>query len=1109
MDNLKTKNQVKYNLNENGEFTISNYNSAKLFSSFFPGVAGRFGKPMWLFYVNRGQCVCSMGVDGKHNPIMEFLPANRAYQLTSSQGFRTFIKILSDQQERYYEPFQSNLADRDIARTQKMKISPSQLTLEEENETLGLSFSVKYFNIPQDTYSGLARILTIRNNTNENIQIEGLDGLPLIIPYGIDNAGLKFMRRLMEAFVEVANYENGVPFFRGKVKPTDTPEVLRIKKGNFYLGFEQIANEAKLIRPIVDPMKIFGSQSNYSYPEEFLTKKSDSLYDNQILENRLPCSMGFFKTSIPAGGSYTYFSIIGHAASINSINSLIPKIMSSEYVRSKEKEDKQLIDKLTQKNFIFSKELFLNHYTKQNFLDNTLRGGFPYTFKSNKKTQSIHLFSRKHGDLERDYNDYRLSPTYYSQGNGNFRDVNQNRRNDLFFNPDVKESNVVHFSNLIQLDGFNPLVIKETRFKVKEKECLNSILSEFLEAKYFNEITRFFEKSFTPGEIMEFLEEQNAIVRKDKDTFIANLMAISKRVNNTGYGESYWTDHWTYNLDLLENYLAIFPEKIQHILYEKNDFTFYDNPHVVKSRDDKYVIWNNTPMQLDSVFLDEQKQILINSRKDNKNVVRTNYGNGQIYYTSLINKMISIIVNKMASLDPEGIGVEMESGKPNWYDALNGLPGLFGSSLNETLEIKRLILFLQDAIKKTKTQNKKWYIYVEIKNFFDELHILLKKDSPTFEYWDKSAALKENYREKTRLGISGDEKVITIKELQSFLSLSLFKLEKGIEKAWDKEKGVVSTYFANEVAEYQEIKIYKRDGKIENKINEKGLHCIQVTKFKQKPLPLFLEGPVHYLRCLPKKQKAQKLYDNIKNSGLYDGKLKMYKVNESLRDEVPEIGRAHTFSPGWFENESIWLHMEYKYMLELIRNKLYDEFYSDFKNVFVPFFKPEVYGRSILENSSFIVSSANPDPSIHGNGFVARLSGATAEFIHIMILMTVGETPFRLNENSELELHLQPSLPDWLFTDSKTNQELILENKNKNISLPENAFSFMFLSSILVTYINPTRKNTYGLNSVQPAHWEIIDKEGHSTNIKGNVLKGDIVRKIRDRQIDRINIELA
>jgi len=37
------------------------------------------------------------------------------------------------------------------------------------------------------------------------------------------------------------------------------------------------------------------------------------------------------------------------------------------------------------------------------------------------------------------------------------------------------------------------------------------------------------------------------------------------------------------------------------------------------------------------------------------------------------------------------MGIEMEAGKPGWYDALNGLPGLFGSSVGETAELIRLI----------------------------------------------------------------------------------------------------------------------------------------------------------------------------------------------------------------------------------------------------------------------------------------------------------------------------------------------------------------------------------------------------------------------------------
>ncbi len=46
------KNKVKYYLDKSGEFVIENYNYAKPFFSFFPGIAGTWGIPAWVFYVN-------------------------------------------------------------------------------------------------------------------------------------------------------------------------------------------------------------------------------------------------------------------------------------------------------------------------------------------------------------------------------------------------------------------------------------------------------------------------------------------------------------------------------------------------------------------------------------------------------------------------------------------------------------------------------------------------------------------------------------------------------------------------------------------------------------------------------------------------------------------------------------------------------------------------------------------------------------------------------------------------------------------------------------------------------------------------------------------------
>ena len=55
------------------------------------------------------------------------------------------------------------------------------------------------------------------------------------------------------------------------------------------------------------------------------------------------------------------------------------------------------------------------------------------------------------------------------------------------------------------------------------------------------------------------------------------------------------------------------------------------------------------------------------------------------------------------------------------------------------------------------------------------------------------------------------------------------------------------------------------------------------------------------------------------------------------------------FSPGWLENESIWLHMSYKWYLELLRAGLYEQFFKEIVQRVVCFMDTDVFGRSPLE----------------------------------------------------------------------------------------------------------------------------------------------------------------
>ena len=119
--------------------------------------------------------------------------------------------------------------------------------------------------------------------------------------------------------------------------------------------------------------------------------------------------------------------------------------------------------------------------------------------------------------------------------------------------------------------------------------------------------------------------------------------------------------------------------------------------------------------------------------------------------------------------------------------------------------------------------------------------------------------------------------------------------------------------------------------------------------------------------------------------------------------------------------------MEYKYLLELLRSGLYEQFSETMRQTAIPFLDPAVYGRSTLENSSFLVSSLNPEEALHGRGYVARLSGSTAEFMSIWQIMMFGRKPF-LRTESGVQINLQPCIPAYLIDEERTIRAAFMEN---------------------------------------------------------------------------------
>ncbi|MCM8791804.1 MAG: cellobiose phosphorylase [Candidatus Omnitrophica bacterium] len=1071
------KKEPKYYLDKNGDFVIENYNFSKPFANFFPGIAGKYGIPLWVFYVNRSQCIISFGTQNKDHSILEFYPANKAWHFVSSLGFRTFLKIIKNSEIILYEPFNNNCINIKFQLSNRLFINSWSLKFEEINFSLGIKTEVEFFTIPNDRYGGLVRILTLTNLKNQSLNLQLLDGLPQIIPYALRNLFLKKLSRTIEAWIKAEVIKNNLVIYKLDTDPEDKSEVIHIKGLNFYLSFDQDEIKKDYPHIIIEPNLIFSSITDFSFPWRFCETKGFSLPNSQIIASKTPCGFSFLKFTLKNKEQKVLYSIIGYINSKESLLSSLKRIKDPQYIIIKKQENKDIITGLQSNIHTESSSSVFDMYLKQTYLDNILRGGYPIIFKKDSSKTIFYIYARKHGDLERDYNNFLLLPTYFSQGNGNYRDINQNRRLDVWFCPEIEDENILTFFNLIQSDGFNPLVIKETVFFIENKEEIKDQLKNLISENKINLLLEFIEKPFTPGDIVHFLEEKNIHPKLSTEEFLAILLSFSKKEQKAEHNDGYWTDHWTYNLDLLDNYLKIYPEKIKEVIFEKKQFSFYDNYFIVKPRKDKYIIKDGKVIQSLSVYRDNTKEAIIKNRTEFPHKVRDNFGYGKIYQTTLINKLLCLVVNKLSSLDPAGIGIEMEADKPNWFDALNGLPHLLGSSICETFELKRLIIFIKNVIEKTKID--RISITEEIYNFLSELNNLLKGwiNDKSYEkdlsYWDKSNTLKENYRQITHFGFIGKEIDTPVETICDFLNNALIKLDYAIQKAQIK-KGLFCAYFINEVSEY-EITPEK---------------TVIPKKFNQKRLPLFLEAQMHALRLSDSVKEAKKIYKATKKSLLFDKKLKMYKVTSSLSTLPLEIGRCRAFPAGWLENESIWLHMEYKYLLEVLKKELFEEFYTDFKNVLIPFQNPKRYGRSILENSSFIVSSAFKDKKLIGNGFVARLSGSTAEMLEIWLLMNIGLNPFFLNKKNELNLRFNPLLAKWLFKKDGT-------------------YSFNFLGIIRVTYHNPKRRDTFGKNRVKIKKIIFKDKDNNPVHLISDIIPSPYAEQIRARQIEKIDIYLA
>jgi len=247
---------------------------------------------------------------------------------------------------------------------------------------------------------------------------------------------------------------------------------------------------------------------------------------------------------------------------------------------------------------------------------------------------------------------------------------------------------------------------------------------------------------------------------------------------------------------------------------------------------------------------------------------------------------------------------------------------MLGSGMPETYELLLLLKYIKKVVE---TYQRPLVVPTELYNMtkivnealdtlddfgYEDPEVLpVDVPMPLFEYWDVVAAARESYNNNVQYYFSGKTTTLKAKTVSAWIDRWIGEIEKGITRSFkfatkghgdDGTSGVPATFFAYDVTKWE-----KNDN-----TNDKGLPCVNARAMKVRKFPLFLEGPVRYMKIIQDdKEKMKDMYDRVLKTGLRDTKLNMYFLSASLKGQSYDMGRQVSFAPGWLENQSIWMHM--------------------------------------------------------------------------------------------------------------------------------------------------------------------------------------------------------
>jgi hypothetical protein len=717
----------------------------------------------WMFLSSTGGLTC--GRKSPENALFPYTTDDKVHDASSTTGPQSILRVSKDGKVFLWRPFCRDTPTYDLKRSLYKNQPGNRIVFEEINRDLGLVFSYCWSTSER---FGFVRKATIESHGPADLDVEILDGVRNLLPFGVQPLTQSTLSTLLDAYKQAET----VPGVAAAVYSlssilTDRAEPSEALKAT--VVWSQGLDQPGILLS-EDQVDAFGLGSEVQQ-ERFKCGKRGAFYVHAAL-------------TVPARGSRSWYLV----ADINQGPSRLTGLLSDiergidaetieQDISAGQRTLRQLVGRAD--GFQYSDDPLVSGRHFSNTLFNIMRGGifqdgyslpvkdfldFAAVWNRSLSHQCASVlagqpsqlnlatviglfeekgdpdllrlaleylplvFSRRHGDPSRPWNHFSIelrnedgsSKLWYQ---GNWRDIFQNWEALAISYPKFIESFIVKFVNASTADGYNPY-------------------------------------------------------RISRDGIDWEVLDHDDPWSNIGY----WGDHQVnYLVRLLEFSHHYHPGKIAGFL-EREIFVYADVPYRLKN----YASLKSDPRN--TVEFDDDLELEIADRvrlkgSDGKLVT---LADGAIYRVNLLEKLLATCLAKIGNLVPGG-GIWMNTQRPEWNDANNALVG-HGLSMVTLCYLRRMMVLFGELIGQAPSDH--YAVSSELVQHFKGVDSVLKLrlsqctanvgDHDRQLFMDALGVLSESYRQNIYTGFSGLKGSLGKTELLSFIETTLIYLDSSI-----------------------------------------------------------------------------------------------------------------------------------------------------------------------------------------------------------------------------------------------------------------------------------------------------------------------------------------